>query len=192
MGYGCNEKQQHGPLCREMTAKDSGNNRAASKQRISDGGRLARPCCRITCGPQSAALRRATAAWPTCGRPHRSRTEKHDARARQNPYKATRTKAYRQPEAHSKRNTGNARQGNPGPKKTCPTLLKSAGHVKTHRIQKAARTAYALSKARYLAAQLPADLANDGVDEGRLRHVELASRHERDRQSNQPTRHDIR
>lgn len=76
--------------------------------------------------------------------------------------------------------------------KTCPTLLKSAGHVKTHRIQKAARTAYALSKARYLAAQLPADLANDGVDEGGLGHLELASRHERDGQGNQPTRHDIR
>lgn len=33
MGYGCNEKQQHGPLYRGMTAKDSGNNRAANKQK---------------------------------------------------------------------------------------------------------------------------------------------------------------
>lgn len=58
------------------------------------------------------------------------------------------------------------------------------------RNRKAKRTA--LSKARYLAAQLPADLANDGVDEGGLGHLELASRHERDGQGNQPTRHDIR
>ena len=130
MGYDCNEKQQHGPLCREMAAKDSGNNRAASKQRIRDGGRLARPCCRIAGGPQSAALRRATASWLTSGRPHRSSTGKHDARARQNPNKATRTKAYSQPEAHFKRNTGNARQGNPGPKERALRSLRAQGTLR--------------------------------------------------------------
>lgn len=58
------------------------------------------------------------------------------------------------------------------------------------RNRKAKRTA--LSKAERLPTQLPADLANDGVDEGGLGHLELASRHERDGQGNQPTRHDIR
>ena len=58
------------------------------------------------------------------------------------------------------------------------------------RNRKAKRTA--LSKAERLPTQLPANLANDGVDEGGLGHLELASRHERDGQGNKPTRHDIR
>lgn len=97
--------------------------------------------------------------------------------------------------AHNAHQAGPKKHGQSIPSaqtQTCPALFKSAGHVKLIGFRKQQARHAVLSKARYLAAQLPADLANDGVDEGRLGHVEFAGRHERDGQGNQPTRHDIR
>lgn len=80
-----------------------------------------------------------------------------------------------------------------GPKTNVPCALQTAqGTSGITGIRKQQAKRAALSKAEQLPAQLPADLANDGVDEGGLGHLELASRHERDGQGNQPTRHDIR
>lgn len=80
-----------------------------------------------------------------------------------------------------------------GPKTNVPCALQKAqGTLGITGIRKRQATRTALSKAERLPTQLPADLANDGVNEGGLGHLELASRHERDSQGNQPTRHDIR
>lgn len=78
------------------------------------------------------------------------------------------------------------------PKTNVPCALQTAqgtSGITGIRNRKAKRTT--LPKAERLPAQLPADLANDGVDEGGLGHVKLASRYKRDGQGNQPTRHDI-
>ena len=74
---------------------------------------------------------------------------------------------------------------NKGPNANLPSAIeqrKAHKYTKLIRNQQPRRTA--LPKVERLPAQLLADLANDGVDEGRLGHVELAGRHERDGQGN--------
>ena len=92
-----------------------------------------------------------------------------------------------------RRHTRKEKKNLEGPKTHVPCALQKAqGTLGITEIRKRQAKRSALSKAERLPAQLPADLANDGVDEGGLGHLELASRHERDNQGNQPTRHDIR